>query len=115
MGRTERFVPIFNFRYRDNATMLTVGGMIANTVDIVRLQQWGGAARFAYAQSSEQTDVAVPPLTTREKLALDKLFPTPATPLPADVAALGFVLKEPQIAAYHKYYGSYPVFGEMLP
>jgi hypothetical protein len=114
-GRDERFVPIFNFSYKDNAPMVTVGGMIANAADRERLRRAALNARLPFVQAPEQTVIAMPPLTTREKLALDQLFPAQEAPSEEEIAKLGFKLKRSYIEAYHRYYSRYPVFGEVLP
>lgn len=92
-------------------------GMLANAVDQARLAQAriGLPSPFAFMRSAEQIRIAVPPLTTREKLALDQLFPAQVTPTEATVSALGFPLKQAQINAYQRYYARDPVYGELLP
>ena len=114
-GRDERFVTMFNFSYRDTAPMVTVGGMIANAADRERLRRAGLNVRLPFAQALEQTVIAVPPLTTREKLALDQLFPAQEAPSDDQIAELGFTLKRAHVEAYHRYYARYPLFGEVIP
>lgn len=114
-GREERFIPLLNFTYRDNARMITVGGMVANGVDQARLSRAGLVGRFPWSNPDTQTVIAVPPLTTREKFALDKWFPTDVNVTETALEAIGLPLKQAQIDAYQKYYMRYPIFGEMLP
>lgn len=111
-GREERFCPLFSFSYRDGAPMVTVGGMIANAVDRTRLDRTGISV---IGIDDLPTQIDVPPLTTREKLAFDKLLPRELPPTEEELAAVGFPLKRSQIEAYHRHYVRYPVFGEFLP
>ena len=110
-GRTERFHPLFNFRYRDNAPMITIGGMILNDVDAARLAKVPFVRTGAFALGEEQVEIAVPPLTTREKLTLDSRLPTAAA---SDLRDLGFELKPRQLEGYHLHYKRYPLFGEVM-
>lgn len=116
-GRDEHFEVLLNIAYKDGAPMITVGGMIANEVDRARLAtaRAGLPTPFAFMRSPGQIRIAVPPLTTREKLALDQLFPAEATPTEAAVAEIGFPLKQAQIDEYQRYYSRYPVYGELVP
>lgn len=114
-GREERFEPLFSFVYQDNAPMITVGGMIANATDRERLERAALNRRLPFAQSQEPVAIAVPVLTMREKLALDRLFPSDTIPSEAAMQAIGFPLTAAQLEAYRKYYKRYPVFGELIP
>ena len=112
-GRAETFSPMFNYSYRDNARMITVGGMITNETDRVLLET--GLARLAleYVTKERQFVISVPHLTFKEKLALDQILPSALAPTEGAVDALGFSLKEKQRDGYHRFYRFYPTFGEL--
>jgi hypothetical protein len=114
-GRDARFTPIFHFAYKDNAQMVTVGGMIVNRADNVRLHRLNPLEIIPFATGSEQTVIDVPPLTTREKLAIDRLLPSDEPPNAEALNAIGVPLKPSAIQQYHWHYLRYPVFAEFLP
>ena len=109
----ESIVPLFNISYRDNAPMVTFGAAIANQryADQTNraLESRDGIQRTLDAPLR----VEVPPLTFKEKVALDQLMPCDQPPTEDLVAGLGFRLKPSQIAAYHRFYRYYPMFGEL--
>lgn len=107
-GRTDKFLPIFNIFYRDSTPMITVGGLIADGLH-ERAYRTSGVDSLSCAKGTEQTSVLAPPLTIKEKLTFDQLLPCADPP---STAELGFRLSTEQIAAYHKYYRHYPIFGE---
>jgi hypothetical protein len=113
-ARDVKFVPLFNFLYSDRAPMITVGGMIVNQNDERKLAALSLPSRFDFVGSG-QVSIAAPPLTTREKLALDQLLPSDTPLTEAEIDRLGFSLKPSQISEYHRYYTRYPVFAELVP
>jgi hypothetical protein len=94
--------------------MVTVGGMIANQEQLTRLEECQLFEKFEYVTGEEQYVIDVPPLTPKEKLIFDQLLPTDEPPSVAKMTEMGFSLTEAQIAAYHKFYRFYPMFGEFL-
>ena len=112
-ARGLRFVPILNLSYQDNAPMITIGGVLADEAQqaVLAAQKFEGWGDFAYSEEPHIIDA--PPLTLREKLALDRLMPSEHAPSDADVRRLGFGLKERQRVAYHRFYRLYPMFGEV--
>lgn len=113
-GRRGRFYPLFNFAYSDNAPMVTIGGMLVDEVAEGRLEKCRLTEKFDYVTGEAPYAICVPMLTPKEKIALDGLLPSADAPSVERVqAALGFALKQTQIAAYHRFYRSYPVFGEI--
>lgn len=112
-GRPERFQTMFNFYYKDGTPMVTVGGMIAGDKERAALGASVKLSKLSYVMAKEQVRVVAPPLTTREKLALDQLLPSPAALSESDVARLGFKLKREQIDAYRAFFDHYPLFGEL--
>lgn len=106
-----RFRPIFNYYYRDGARMVTVGGMVADAGDRLALRDLIPVDDPFYGASLKK--IAVPPLTAKEKVALDRLLPRGGGRI--DELDLGFDLSQEQIKAYRKFYRQYPVFWELSP
>lgn len=107
-GRGNKFVPMFNFYYRDGAPMITVGGLIADGLHEHAYLK-SGVDKLDWVTAEKQISILVPPLTVKEKYTFDRLLPCGLQP---NVSKLGFPLSEEQIAAYYNYYRHYPVFGE---
>lgn len=111
LARPGGFVPAFRIIYRDNAPMVTVGGVLPSR----------GAARIASDEILRQSwpgmpvvPVKAPHLTPREAAALQAKLPRSVALLRADVQALGFDLDEEQLAAYQRYYKEYPSFAQVV-
>jgi len=110
-GRSETFIKLFDLSYTDGTPMVTVGGIVATPekVDEIRTlvasTSWEGIAGDT---------ISVPPLTAKEKIALDRMMPAALAPTVEQIDKLGFSLKAEQIRVYHRYYRYYPVFGEFL-
>jgi hypothetical protein len=110
-GRSETFIKLFDLSYTDGTPMVTVGGILAapEKVDEIRAlvasASWEGIANET---------ISVPPLTAKEKIALDRMMPAALAPTVKQVDKLDFSLKAEQLRAYHRYYQYYPVFGEFL-
>lgn len=117
-GRKDKaeFVRLFNVVYSDGAPMVTVGGMIATAEDKAMLASCNLPARFPFVGSAQQTRIDVPPLTIKEKMAIDSLLPRADT-LSSDLVAgrCGFLLDQESLDAYATYYWHYPVFSELIP
>jgi hypothetical protein len=113
-GRREKFVPMFNYHYKDGATMITVGGMIANDRDAYDLNARLSDLNIEHVTGETQFRIDVPVLTFKEKIALDTILPSAEALTKADVEALGFSLKQGQIDSYKKYYRYYPTFAELV-
>jgi hypothetical protein len=109
-GRTESFIKLFDLVYSDGTPMVTIGGIIAaadkagEIRKLVDSQGWEGIV---------PKSIAVPPLTVKEKLALDRMMPSPNPPTDAQMNEIGFQLKREQIDTYHRHYQHYPMFGEI--
>jgi hypothetical protein len=106
--------PLFNFFYEDGAPMITVGVAIVSKRDDMKFTA-SGVTKALGATEEQQCVIAVPILTTREKLALDTLLPR-SKPLSVRTARRrGVVLDSTAINSYLRYYLQYPVFAEILP
>jgi hypothetical protein len=106
-----RFSPVFNYHYKDGARMVTVGGMVADAQDRVLLRELKLVGNEYFGGALKAIDV--PPLTAKEKVALDSLLPRAENYI--DRVDLGFELSQKKIGAYRKYYRQYPVFSEFSP
>jgi Putative O-methyltransferase len=103
------FIPIWNFRYADGATMITVGGMVGNEVDRKKYLE-SDVRALEFVTAPDQFEIDVPTLTEREKRTFDQLLPNKAA---IKASSLPFELRESEVEAYKKYYLYYPIFGEM--
>ncbi len=106
-----RFIPVFNYFYRDGARMVTIGGMIGGQAEIEFVQGLTDAHGKFYT-GNRPCRIAAPPLTAKEKSALDKMLPKGVA---MTAKKLGFLLDEGQIEQYEKFYRQYPVFWELSP
>lgn len=109
-GRAEKFIKLFDIIYTDGTPMVTFGGIMATVADAERISetvkssQWEGIVAGL---------INIPPLTIREKAALDQVMPSAVALTPADIDKMGFPLKGEQIASYQKHYIHYPMLGEV--
>lgn len=104
------YIPIWSYRYADDAIMVTVGGMVADEPDRAKFAA-SGTAEFSVATGGTLFDIELPVLTEKEKRALDKLLPS-ANGL--DPNKLEFELRPSEVAAYQRFYLEYPIFGELI-
>ena len=114
-GRTgDTLLPLFNIGYRDNAPMITVGGIIVERghvhgiESVLNENNMGG-----FLDQKRHLKIGVPPLTLKEKAALDQLMPREQAPTDQEVSDIGFRLRTGQIVAYHRFYRYYPMFVEV--
>jgi putative O-methyltransferase len=108
------FIPLFNFLYRDGPPIVTVGGMLCNPEQAKQVTAWLKSSPGEFVSQEHQYRIDVPPLTIKEKHALDKLHPAENPLTPGELnKALRFSLKDQQLIDYHKFYRFYPVFGEI--
>jgi hypothetical protein len=70
-------------------------------------------ADLDYIRPKAPVSILAPPLTTREKLALDRLLPSAAPLAMQQVSALGFDLTKDQVATYCRFFAHYPLFSEI--
>lgn len=110
-GRGMRFIPLLNLTYADGARMVTYGGVLVNDEDRVKVEALN-LGRFEYVTKGAQFELAVPQLTHKEKLELDRLLPKAKSPAANE---LPFELKDTEIEAYRKFYLHYPTYAEFAP
>jgi hypothetical protein len=108
------FLPLFDFAYEDGSPMVTVGGILCDPR--LRAACIGSSAFvLAYVGKAAQYRVEVPPLTFREKHAIDQLLPALQPPLAENLQkALQFSLTATQIENYCRFYPYYPLFWELF-
>lgn len=112
-GNELRLVPLFNYLYSDQATMLTFGGMAADEQDATRLRT-SGIFDLSYVTGEAQLKIDVPLLTHREKMEMDRLLPRDE-PLPdAALDRLRCGLSASEVEAYRNFYRHYPTFAELV-
>jgi hypothetical protein len=110
-GRDVKFIPIFNFLYRDGHAMLTVGGMIGKQKELHRIKA-SGLAHTDYYRGTLKDDpclIEVPRLTRKERQHLDAQMPCPEGWIPSE-----FELSAENVAAYQKIYRYCPSYAELL-
>jgi hypothetical protein len=113
-GRGGKYVSFLNYYYKDNAPMITVGGMFVDETNEDKLK-----ANRCYTGSKYigpgLYPIQVPPLTHRERISLDALLPTAQSLKEEDILArLGFKLPQDQLDDYAKFYKLYPSYGEVV-
>lgn len=105
------YVPAFNMPYRDNAKMLTVGGVLPSVRQeqsvraLVADGDWPGMPTFP---------IETPPLTPKELTTLQRVLPSNKALTDADVARLGFALEEGMLDVYCAHYRRYPSFFQVV-
>jgi hypothetical protein len=74
--RDVRYRQLFNFKYRDKAPMITLGGVFLDPADQDRIDWKGLFEEFPYLRGGpEPYEVVVPELTLSEMRKLDRLLP----------------------------------------
>lgn len=106
------FLPLLNYYYKDGAPMITIGGIIVDEELNRKFEESEILGKCEYATGVAQENILTPPLTLKEKIALDSLLPSSSAPTVSDVERLGFTLKQSHIDYYCKYYRFYPTFAE---
>jgi hypothetical protein len=110
-GRKETFKKLFNLVYKDGTPMVTFGGVLASpevtsSIDgVITSGKWEGI--------SNKT-IEIPPLTLKEKMAIDRALPSNTNITEDQIKGMGFQLRQAQIDSYQRYYLHYPMFGEFL-
>jgi hypothetical protein len=105
------YLPICNFSYNDGAPMITIGGLLADEALERKFADIKAQPNPDYFAPTTIFEIAVPPLTHREKMAIDRLLP--AAEPPQIQAELGFEIPAKQVVQYYRFYLHYPVFAEI--
>jgi hypothetical protein len=112
VARSElRFLPMFNFAYKDSHSMLTMGGMIAGPAEKRQLQTSSIGDTVYYRDDFESPpfEIRVPSLTRKERSYLDREMPCEDGWVPKD-----FTLASEDVLAYRDIYRFLPAFAEIL-
>ncbi|WJO24085.1 hypothetical protein LU688_11100 [Pseudomonas soli] len=113
-GRGGKFVSFLNYYYKDNAPMITVGGMFVDEESDLKLNENRCFLNSEYIGPALYP-IQVPPLTHRERISLDALLPSSEKISEAEVLEkLGFKLDQSQLDDYAKFYKLYPSYGELV-
>jgi hypothetical protein len=106
-----RFLPMFNFAYKDSHSMLTMGGMIAGPDEMRRLQGSTLSDTVYYRNdfATPPFQIKVPRLTRKERVYLDREMPCADGWVPAD-----FDLDPEDVRNYRDIYRFLPAFAEIL-
>lgn len=111
LSRPGGFVPAFRVIYKDNAPMITVGGVLPTkgaariATDIVAGKGW---------RCRPARRIVAPHLTVREAVVLQSQLPCKEPLTRAVVKRLGFDLEEEQIETFQTYYNQYPSFAQVV-
>jgi hypothetical protein len=106
-----RFYQLFNFLYADGAQMVTVGGIIDDAMQETALIK-SGIYNMDFIQPDESPiRISVPPLTIREKEAIDAQIDKKTT---AKSLRLKAEIKQELLENYLKYYKHYPTYHEAV-
>jgi hypothetical protein len=108
------FLPLFDFSYEDGAPMVTIGGVLCDEAMSAAIKT-SPAFELDYVGKAIQYRIEVPPLTFREKHAIDQLLPGLKPPYEGNLKIeLTFSLTAKQIENYRKFYPFYPLFWEIF-
>jgi hypothetical protein len=108
-GEELQFIQTFYYLYQDGAPMLTVGGMIGTSKDRSRLKDAGVLDHRFVRTDANYLEIAVPPLTFREKQWLDCRLDDKLT-----IDRLRFELDDKFLQSYRMFYKEYPSYFETL-
>lgn len=107
------FKPLFNFCYADNATMVTVGGMVVDADSRNRLKQCDLMSK-AFLTGPTQCKIDAPPLTLKEKQVLDRKLPKATLLRDQELPMkLRNGLKMTEVHGYQHFYQYYPIIAEL--
>jgi len=106
-----RFFQLFNFVYADGAQMVTVGGILDNASQGKALRESGIYELDFIQRRKEPIRISVPPLTIREKEAIDAQINQRTT---AKSLRLKSEIKRNLLKNYLKYYKHYPTYHEAI-
>jgi hypothetical protein len=106
-----KFHQLFNFVYADGAQMVTVGGVLDSPEKKGVLEKAGVFNLPCVARGERPREISVPPLTNREKEAIDAQIEEGIKPTNIQ---LRFEIKSNLLLNYLKYYRHYPTFHESI-
>lgn len=106
-----RYIPLFSFLYADGHRMLTLGGMLGNGADEGRLNSaiLKNLSFLRFARNDPPQEIAVPRLTRKERIYMDKAMPCDEHWTPRD-----FELPVEYVKAYRELYRFFPSYAELM-
>jgi len=110
-SRPGGFKKAFRFIYKDNAPMLTVGGILPSPENALQVNELTGSASWRCLM---QEKIEAPILTIREAAALQSKLPAENRLNREDVNDLGFDLKEEHVESFQNYYREYPMYAQIV-
>jgi hypothetical protein len=111
-GRTSvKFSPLYCFSYADGHEMLTMGGMIADQGDALKVDNSKLPHQFYTRRdfAAGPYRISPPVLTRKERLFMDSLMPCEDGWLPKE-----FELTSEEVSAYRELYRYFPLYAELL-
>lgn len=112
-GKKGEFLPFMNFKYSDNAPMITIGGIFVND-EIINKFKSNEYISSAEHLTEKLFEINVPPLTPKERSALDSMLPSKKITENDFTKAFGFSIKQKQLDNYAQFYKLYPNYGEFV-
>ncbi|WP_156152795.1 MULTISPECIES: O-methyltransferase [Pseudomonas] len=113
-ARGIEFYPFMNFKYSDNAPMITVGGVFLDTPTKEKFLT-NTHVQTSHYLNNPLFEISIPHLTQRERAVLDSLLPDHEGISEAKFEdACGFRIPQKSLSGYSEFYKLYPVFGEIL-
>jgi hypothetical protein len=110
-ARKPGWIPAFTMPYRDNAQMVTVGGILPSAATVAEISSIISEAEWP---GFPTVPVETPPLTPKELGALQRVLPAKAPLTRADLRRLGFDLEDGMLDVYCAHYRRYPSFFQVV-
>lgn len=111
LARPGGFIPAFRAIYKDNAPMVTVGGILPARGAAQITNQIVGCASWRCRPTKS---IVAPHLTIREAVTLQSQLPCVGGLSRNVIRNLGFDLDDQQIEAFESYYRQYPAFAQIV-
>jgi hypothetical protein len=111
-----KFRQIFNFKYKDNATILTIGGILYDEAQEKQIKKMEFEGLPFIKDGEESYNIQCPNLTFREIKALDKILPDELEFVKGkftNIKLQGIPLIPSDITNYAKIYRYYPNFADV--
>jgi len=113
-SRGIEFRPFMNFKYSDNAPMITIGGIFLDASTKEKFLENEHIHNSNYL-NNQLFEINIPHLTQKERAVLDSLLPDQAGISEAKFEEIcGFRISQKSLNGYSEFYKLYPVFGEVL-
>lgn len=123
-SRPKTFVPLHVVKYSDGTIMMSLTGIFCPDEEReVLLNHFKKSCEFYDEGNGTIDEIDVPVLTTKERLALDKILPTPDRDGAMCFKELGYLIEGDdseldstrKLQHFERYYRLYPYFGKLIP